>query len=233
MSIRSRPRRPDPPASGVCRASHRRAASDSSKEWRRPCGRRPLSTTMFSTSTRCCIPAQCSTTRRTSWAILRSRFRRSAPYWRLGHRMHPRSLRAPRYGRHRASRRPSASTRYSRPCVNSMAAPAIRLVEGRTACVRLLGSWPLVQGGGHGRDQIAAPRRGPARTPMDGRFRADDEWLAAAGCRDFLRRRRPHSVARSPQAAGRVLAAAGAALTRIRRGLSGPASGIKYPPAIL
>jgi hypothetical protein len=36
----------------------------------------------------------------------------------------------------------------------------------------------------------------------------------AAGCRDFLRRRRPHWAARSPEAAVRVLAAAGAALTR-------------------
>ena len=67
---------------------------------------------------------------------------------------------------------------------------------------------------------------------MDGQVRANDEWLAAARYRDFLRRRRPHPVARSPEAAGRVLAAAGAALTRIRRGLSGDVHGVAGAEAV-
>ncbi len=37
-------------------------------EWRRPCGRRPLSTTTFSTSTRCCIPGPSSINRGTCWS---------------------------------------------------------------------------------------------------------------------------------------------------------------------
>ena len=54
----------------------------------------------------CSIRAPSSTIRRTSWPILRSRFRRSGPYWRPGHRMLRRSLRAPRCGCQRASRLP-------------------------------------------------------------------------------------------------------------------------------
>ena len=120
----------------------RRAASDIVKEWRRPCGRRPLSTTMFSTSMRCCIRAPYSTIRRTFWPILRSRFRRNAPFSRPGHRMRRRSLRVPRCGHPQASRRPSPSTRYSRHSANSTAVRAIRLAASRTGGIRLPGSWP-------------------------------------------------------------------------------------------
>jgi hypothetical protein len=50
------------------------------------CGRRPLSTTMFSTSTRCCIPARSSIIQGTLWRTPRCRLRRNAPSWRPGHR---------------------------------------------------------------------------------------------------------------------------------------------------
>src|SRR5580693_1596034 len=46
-SIRSRPKRPDSTTSGVCRASSDARHRNSSREWRRPCGRRPSSMTMF------------------------------------------------------------------------------------------------------------------------------------------------------------------------------------------
>ena len=126
---------------GGYRASTDARYRTSSKEWRRPCGRRPLSMTMFSTSPRCCTPGPSSIIQETWWRIPRCRYPRSAPFWRPGHPMHRRSRPVPRCGRRQASRCRSPSTRYSKPYANSTGVRAIRRAVSQTACVRRRGPW--------------------------------------------------------------------------------------------
>ena len=108
----------------VCRASPDARHRTSSKNGGDHAADDRFRSTMFSTSTRCCIPAPCSIIQGRRGASLAVDLPRSAPSWRPGHPMHPRSLHAPRCGRRQVSRPPSRSTKYLRPSANSTGASA-------------------------------------------------------------------------------------------------------------
>jgi hypothetical protein len=225
-SIRSRPRRPDIQFGSVPRVA-RRAAPTSSRKWRTTCGRRPRSTTMFSTSMRCCIRARSSIIQRTSWRILRCRCPRNARFWHPGHRMRRRSLRVPRCGRLSASKRPSPSMRSWRLSANSMAVPAIRRAVSRSVCVQGFGS--LV-----GRTPWT---KSNCRTTSwtgsnaDGRPGSHSYWKASRGS-GGQPVERPSPIAASSASSGRVVLTAAEVGRNARPlpGLTGPGSSRKQGP---
>jgi hypothetical protein len=203
-SIRSCPRRRDIQFRSVPRVA-RRAARTSSRKWRITCGRRPLSTTMLSTSMLCCIQTRSSITQRTSWWILRCRRPRDARFWRPGHRMHRRSLRVPRCGRLSASKRPSLSTRYWKLSANSMAVRAIRRAASRTVCVQLPGLWQ--PGREDAMDEIKLPHHVVDR--LERRWKARfAQILASRGSGGQPAESMTPSIAASLAASGRILTAA-------------------------
>jgi hypothetical protein len=136
-----------------------------------PCGRRPLSTTMFSTSTRCCIPARSSIIQGTLWRTPRCRLRRNAPSWRPGHPTHRRSLPVSHCGHLPASGYRLPSTSFSRPCANSTADLAIRRAASQIACIQRREPWRLSANSG----ELAT------RSPISPRFKSSEEMRSMAG----------------------------------------------------
>jgi hypothetical protein len=92
-------------------------------------------------------------------------FRRNAPSLHPGHPTHRQSLPAPRCGHRSASRPPSPSTRFWKPCANSMAAPRSAWRQAEPPVFYVKGPGGLI-GRSTWTNQITATRGEPDRASL-------------------------------------------------------------------